>query len=122
MRKSESNFIERSLTVLSCFVIIIISSQKVAGDYFPAESKCRVSLKINQKNEYTFRADLKLKQKGKVKVSREDQVTYLTFDDIGSMYHQDTISIQNYGNAINDYIYFEQCDAKYIHFVRKEKQ
>lgn len=121
MRKSESNFIERSLKVLSCFVVITVSSQKIAGNYFPAEPKCRVSLKINQKNEYTFRADLKLKLKGKVKVSKEDQVTYLTFGHIGSMYHQDTISIQNYGNAMNDYIHFEECDAKYIHFVRKEK-
>lgn len=122
MRKSESNLIVRSLTVLFCFAIITASSQNIAGDYFPAESKCRMSLKINLKNEYNFWSNRKLKLKGKVKVSREAQVTYLTFGHIGSIYHHDTISMQNYGNAMNDYIHFEECDAKYIHFVRKEKQ
>lgn len=110
----------RSLTVLFCFVIITVSSQKIMGDYFPAEPKCRISLKINRKNEYTFRADRKVKLKGKVRVSRKDQIAYLTFGHISSMYHRDTISMQNYGNAMNDYIYFEECDAKYIHFVREK--
>ena len=121
MRKSESNFIVKSLTVFFCFIAVTVSAQSIAGDYVSAESKCKISLKINRKNEYTFRADRKLMLRGKVKVSKEDQVTYLTFGCIGSMYHQDTISMQNYGNAMNDYTHFEECNAKYIYFIRKVK-
>ncbi|KQM53671.1 hypothetical protein [Chryseobacterium sp. Leaf201] len=107
MKKSESNFIVKSLTVFFYFVAVTVSAQSIAGDYDPAESKCKISLKINRKNEYTFWADRKLMLKGKVKISKEDQVTNLTFGRIGSMYHQDTISMQNYGNVMNDYTHLK---------------
>ncbi len=32
------------------------------------------------------------------------------------MYENGSIAIQNYGNSMNEYIYFEDCDSKYLKF------
>lgn len=97
-------------------------SQNIRGEYVPIESKCKINLKINAKNSYTFSIAKNLKLKGKVKISKEDDIIYLDFGYIGSMYVDDTIYIRNSGNSINPYWHFEECDEKYLLFAKKTKK
>ncbi|RZJ54314.1 MAG: hypothetical protein EOO44_05490 [Flavobacterium sp.] len=39
--------------------------------------------------------------------------------DIGASYVQDTLTIQNYGNAMNSYTKIEDCGRKYIQLIKK---
>ena len=39
--------------------------------------------------------------------------------DIGAIYVTDTLTIQNYGNAMNSYTKIEECGRKYIQLIRK---
>ena len=41
---------------------------------------------------------------------------YIKFKKINGMYENGSIVIQNYGNSMNEYIYFEDCDSKYLKF------
>ena len=45
--------------------------------------------------------------------------TYLSFGKIEGQYENDKIQIQNYGNSINEYIHFTQCEEKYLSFVKQ---
>lgn len=94
-------------------------SQDIVGNYSPVESKCKLNLKINDDNSFTFNVG-KVKNKGFLKVSKESNVTYLDFTDgISGMYTNDTISIQNSGNSMNKYTHFKECNEKYIHLIKK---
>jgi hypothetical protein len=42
-------------------------------------------------------------------------------DEVSGLFNNDTIVIQNYGNAMNQYIVFSECGTKYIELVRSEK-
>jgi hypothetical protein len=39
--------------------------------------------------------------------------------DIGATYVKDTLTIQNYGNAMNSYTKIEECGRKYIQLIKK---
>ena len=41
---------------------------------------------------------------------------YIKFKKIDGMYENDSIVIQNYGNSMNEYNHFEDCDSKYLKF------
>ncbi len=41
---------------------------------------------------------------------------YIKFKKIDGMYENDSIVIQNYGNSINEYNHFKDCDSKYLKF------
>ncbi len=56
---------------------------------------------------------------GIVKISKEDEGLYLNFDHIGVSFDNDTIYMQNSGNAMNPYIHFKECDDMYIHLAKK---
>jgi len=64
---------------------------------------------------------------GTVTIDKQDTDTYAVFDGIiegnpaGAISGQlvdNSIIIQNYGNADNEYLYFKSCDSKYLHFVK----
>ncbi|MBE9836589.1 hypothetical protein G6W46_10190 [Campylobacter concisus] len=41
---------------------------------------------------------------------------YIKLKKIDGMYENGSIVIQNYGNSMSKYIYFEDCDSKYLKF------
>ena len=41
---------------------------------------------------------------------------YIKFKKIDGMYENGSIAIQNYGNSMNEYNHFEDCDSKYLKF------
>lgn len=56
---------------------------------------------------------------GHFTINRMDDKTYLKMNEIEGMYQDDAIIIQNYGNAMNKYSYFDSCDAKYLYFKKQ---
>ncbi|MGE8555570.1 MAG: hypothetical protein ACN6OB_16745 [Chryseobacterium jejuense] len=87
------------------------------------ESKCRIHLKIDKNNHFTFTIKKKKKIQGVTKLSKEDEVFYLDFGEgIGGMFNNDTIYMQNSGNTLNPYHHFKECDEMNIHWVKKQNQ
>lgn len=83
----------------------------------------RFKIKIEKKTgEYLFLIydRNKIISKGKVKKQKDDEILYLSFGKIGGMYDTDKIQIQNYGNAMNEFVHFTQCDEKYLTFVKSK--
>lgn len=70
--------------------------------------------------EYNYRILDKEKSigKGKVRITKDGDVTYLTFGGIGSLWEYGSIIVQNHGNAINEYNHFTHCDSKYLTFKK----
>ncbi len=67
------------------------------------------------------------KSSGKVTFEKDVEEIYLTFTGtvrsgdksaVTGAYADHTITIQNYGNSMNEYLCFKQCDAKYLQFVK----
>ncbi|GEJ46083.1 MULTISPECIES: hypothetical protein [unclassified Chryseobacterium] len=111
----------KSISILFVLVPYLLFSQSISGSYFSAGSKCKISLKIDAMNHFVFSSKKDKKIQGTVKVVKENEVTYLDFrDDIGGVFSNDTISIQNSGNSGNLYLHFKACDEKYIHLFKKD--
>ncbi|MGE8528458.1 tetratricopeptide repeat protein [Chryseobacterium rhizosphaerae] len=114
------NLMIRSFIFLIFFISHFAYSQNIIGVYSSVEPKCKLNLKIAHDNGFIFSIGKIKKYKGTVKISKEDTVTYLDFNDgIAAMYSNDTISIQNSGNSMNQYTHFKECDEMYIHLVKK---
>ena len=79
---------------------------------------CEIEIEIKENEKYTIKIRGVEKKQGIYKVSIEEENIYINFKNIQGMYYNDTIVIQNYGNAMNKYNYFNSCDKKYIYFVR----
>lgn len=48
------------------------------------------------------------------------EVTGLVMGEIGGLYDGDKITIQNYGNSMNEFDHFTQCGDKYLEFTREK--
>lgn len=90
---------------------------------------CNIEILIKKNDEYIITIDNKHFAQGKYRIGeKEGYVTYIYFKEIPALYSKDTIDgviedkidIQNYGNAMNQFIYFNSCEEKYLHFIRKE--
>lgn len=115
------NTICKLVLLLFLAVPFSMQAQNIAGSYFPVESKCLLQLKIDENNHFTFTVKKKKKIQGVTKLSKEDQVVYLNFTEgIGGMFSNDTIYMQNSGNAMNPYHHFKECDEMYIHWAKKK--
>lgn len=83
-------------------------------------SHCDIS--INLFKDKIFLIQKKEPIKGIYKQFTGNNTTYISFNKFEGIVYNDTISIQNYGNAMNPYIYFEECNSsKYLHFVKVKK-
>ena len=76
------------------------------------EKKYKYSI-VGDKKEYS----------GNITISKEDGKTYLNFsgkignnpeNSMSALFENDSITIQNYGNSMNKYVYFKDLDAKYL--------
>lgn len=98
------------------------NDQEITGIYVLTSCEnSRFKIKIDKKaGVYSFLIFDKSKiiTKGKVKMQKIDDVVYLTFGKIGGAYTVDKIQIQNYGNSMNEYMHFTQCDEKYLSFIK----
>ncbi len=70
-----------------------------------------------------------VKDSGRLSVVKDGSVAYLSFtrtkrsgdkEVVEGLYDNGSIIIQNYGNAINQYVCFEQCDAKFLEFIKEQ--
>nr|WP_315028945.1 hypothetical protein [uncultured Chryseobacterium sp.] len=111
----------RPFIFLIFFISQFIYSQDIMGVYSSVEPKCKLNLTIAQDNRFTFSVGKIKKNKGIVKISQENKVTYLDFSEgISAMYSNDTISMQNSGNSLNQYVHFRECDEMYVHLAKKK--
>lgn len=102
----------------------------ISGYYSLPETGCDLKLTITKENN-TFRyffKGLHLDLQGIAILSTENDITYITFDGpigntppktVSGEYKANTITIQNYGNASNNYHYFPDCDEKYLEFTKE---
>lgn len=134
-----------ALTVVSCAGIKssqsngagktgMTESKSIVADYsgiykLSHDQVCDIVITIKKDNSgYTYSITGKgVKNSGKISVVQDGESTYLAFTGtkrsgdksaIEGAYSDGKIMIQNYGNAMNQYICFKQCDAKFLEFVR----
>lgn len=112
-----------NLLILSLFFICSKNKAPIEGLYVlkTCESS-RFKIKIVRKDnafEYSILDRKKSISKGLVKIEKENNKTYLTFGKISALYDdEDNIQIQNYGNSMNEYNHFIQCEEKYLSFQK----
>lgn len=73
-------------------------------------------------NKLTFKIYDKTKiiLSGKAQTSiNDDGTTTIEMGKMGGMFADDKITVQNYGNSMNEYENFTQCEDKYLEFTRK---
>ncbi|MCZ4244897.1 hypothetical protein [Pedobacter punctiformis] len=108
--------------------------KQIAGNYSvsntESEGNCKIDIKISYvKGEYLYflKTD-KRKRNGKIYFSRSEDGNYITFSglpgdenqgDLQGLLNEGKISIQNYGNSMNEYVRLSECGDKYIHLVKK---
>ncbi|QIX62328.1 hypothetical protein HER32_14530 [Hymenobacter sp. BT18] len=90
---------------------------------------CPLSITITRHGStYSFSCTNGLTTSGRVEISQEADGTYFTFiglkgqepaEDISAAWEDNTLRIQNYGNSMNDYTRFGNCDAKYLDLRRQ---
>ena len=134
-------FIFRS--ILPLLVLFAISSfgqapkkadQKYVGTYKTEDQKsCPIALTITSKSDgYHYAIKIKNKvQEGRLKVSKIKDEIYLNFIglvakkpkyEVEGQYIDNSVVIQNEGNAMNKYTIFGACDAKYIELKKVGKR
>jgi hypothetical protein len=77
----------------------------------------RFSIKIDIKNsnyEYLILDKSKIILRGKVLINN----TQIKLGKIEGVISDNSIVIQNYGNSMNEYVHFTQCDEKYLTFEK----
>ncbi len=81
----------------------------------------KIIINIYPKNKQLYYSISKNKQKGKVHFTKDENYTYIHLDKLEGVYSNDTITFQNYGNSLNNYIRLKECESKYLIFVKRTK-
>jgi hypothetical protein len=110
----------------------IVSDADYSGKYKLTDAEvCNIVITIKKdQNDYTYTINgTGVQNSGKLSVVKDDAVTYLVFTGtkrggdksaIEGAYSDRKITIQNYGNSMNQYVCFKSCDAKYLEFAVAE--
>ena len=109
------------------------TDQKYVGTYRTEDQKsCPIALTIISKSDgyhYAIRIRNKI-QEGRLKVSKIKDEVYLNFVglvakkpkyEVEGQYIDNSVVIQNEGNAMNKYTIFGGCDDKYIELKKVRK-
>ncbi len=72
-----------------------------------------------ENNVYEILDRGKIISKGKINQDKTSNSNIIKLGKIEGSYYKDSIVIQNYGNSINEYNHFVQCDSKYLTFIKK---
>jgi hypothetical protein len=106
------------------------SQPDIAGYYRLPETGCDLALtitKVNDSYRYFFKGE-HLDLGGTALLSMEADGLYVTFDGpigntpaktVSGLFKDNTLTIQNQGNAQNPYHYFTDCDDKYLEFTKQ---
>ena len=97
------------------------------------QKRCPIALTITSKSDgYHYAIKIKNKiQEGRLKVSKVKDEVYLNFIglvakkpkyEVEGQYIDNSVVIQNEGNAMNKYTIFEACDDKYIELKKVGKR
>ena len=100
-----------------------------SGTYSIADkTACDLTILVQKKDSgFTYVSG---KAKGNVEIIKQDNEVFLNFiaingkspkGDVEAKYENETLLIQNEGNAMNPYSIFKKCDAKYLE-LKKEKR
>jgi len=101
----------------------------ITGYYRLPELGCNIALTIVKENgvlKYYFKGE-HLDLEGIAIVHVEEDIYYVTFDGpigntppktVSGQFKDNTITIQNYGNAMNNFHYFQDCVDKYLEFKK----
>jgi hypothetical protein len=101
----------------------------VSGYYQLPELRCNIALTIVNENgvlKYYFKGE-HLDLEGVAIVSVEEDIYYVTFDGpigntppktVQGQFKDNTITIQNTGNTMNNFHYFPDCEDKYLEFKK----
>ena len=94
------------------------------GVYQSTESTCPMQLELSKtEGQYYFSLRTATRnQKGRIELLPGDPDPYFTLKGIKGNTKSDleftikdgTIAFQNYGNSMNEFLYFKECDAKYV--------
>lgn len=112
-----------------CFLLLGVSiySQKanrIEGNYIGTiQNDCTEKIIINiypKKKQLYYLISIN-KQKGKVHFTKDENYTYIHLDKLEGVYSNDSITFQNYGNSLNNYLRFKECGSKYLVFVKNTK-
>lgn len=108
--------------------------QEYVGTYKTDDEKsCSMVLTITlQTNGLHYKIKTRSRNKeGRIKITKIGEEVYVNFvglrgeklkDEIEGVYEDHKITIQNYGNAMNRYTNFSECDLKYIVLEKIEKK
>jgi hypothetical protein len=103
-----------------------------SGVYKLEDTKiCNLVITIKKnKSGYSYMIDgADMKSSGLLSVEKGSGQTYLRFNGtlrdgdktaVEGSYSGRTITIQNYGNSMSQYICFKKCDAKFLEFLKAE--
>lgn len=77
---------------------------------------------IKKEKQYLYRILDKKKtiKKGEAIVSNNKEYVSIMLGTIGGVFSGKDIQIQNYGNAMNEFIHFTQCDERYLTFKKTQ--
>jgi hypothetical protein len=96
-----------------------VSAQHLEGRYVAFNTKCSLELVIKKDSSSIFTTGGKMKRKSRVKVISDNAGnTYLDFEEISCMISDDTLYLQNSGNALNNYWHFKDCDERVIYLAK----
>ena len=101
-----------------------------SGMYRIADKKsCGLTIDIRKHDQY-YSYSIRgagVKSSGRLAVEKDGEQVYLTFtgtlrsgdrSPVTGTYSGNAITIQNYGNSMNEYVCFTQCDGKYLRLRR----
>lgn len=109
--------------VMLLFIVYSTYAKDINLTGFYKNEPCNISIEITKntnKTKYFYKIvdNNQTKSQGYISSikSNGEGGFYIKFKKIDGMYENDSIVIQNYGNSMNEYNHFEDCDSKYLKF------
>lgn len=98
--------------------------------YISQDEACDLKISVEKRGvEYKYQLISEtLKNSGILKIDTVENNVYFLFKNLNSesegysieaQVNDEGLMIQNYGNAMNQYKHFENCDVKYIHLIKE---
>ena len=125
---------KKSKFFIAFFVLIVCSSSyakdiNITGTY--KFKPCNILIKISKKDSgnktkyyYTITENNQTKSKGYMPdiIRNSEGEFYVKFKNFQAAYENDTLVIQNYGNSMNQYMHFKDCDIKFLEFEKEQQK
>lgn len=116
------------ITGVDCGEESFIETEDYTGSYYSDDKSCAMTLQIALRNgAYTYEWKTSRRMAtGTMLPSRSESETYLVFkglngagkQPIEALFSNNSIMVQNSGNAQNPYQHFKECSAKFITFTK----